>query len=130
MCIRDRTNSRDGVPGLQEIPGIQYVFSRKEDYDFQRSVLILITPRLADYVYKEPTSAILNEDSEQSALLGLRAKYLDWFKPYPNTASVFNFMQRNRLYREFRTGDVSLEEWKGSGTLDERLAQIKTFLYF
>ena len=130
LSEKEVTNSRDGVPGLQEIPGIQYVFSRKEDYDFQRSVLILITPRLADYVYKEPTSAILNEDSEQSALLGLRAKYLDWFKPYPNTASVFNFMQRNRLYREFRTGDVSLEEWKGSGTLDERLAQIKTFLYF
>ena len=130
LSEKEVTNSRDGVPGLQEIPGIQYVFSRKEDYDFQKSVLILITPRLADYVYKEPTTALINEDNEQSALLGLRAKYLDWFKPYPNTASVFNFMQRNRLYREFRTGDVSLEEWKGSGSLDDRLAQIKTFLYF
>ncbi|MEP7312974.1 MAG: hypothetical protein ABI859_10350 [Pseudomonadota bacterium] len=34
------------MPGLQDVPGVQYLFSNKKTNHLQRSVLILVTPRL------------------------------------------------------------------------------------
>ncbi len=124
---------RDGVPLLQDIPGVQYLFSRKQRTVYQNSLLILITPRAPQFVYqsdkaREEYEKSLSEDDRQVA--SLRARYADWFKPYPNWASVFNRLQDNALYREFRTGDVTLESWSGGSTLKERLSEIRHFLYF
>lgn len=124
---------RDGVPLLQDIPGVQYLFSKKQRSVYQNSLLILITPRAPQFVYqsekaREEYEKSLSEDDRQVA--SLRARYADWFKPYPNWASVFNRLQDNALYREFRTGDVTLESWSGGSTLKERLSEIWHFLYY
>jgi tetratricopeptide (TPR) repeat protein len=124
---------RDGVPLLQDIPAIQYLFSKKQRAVYQNSLLILITPRAPQFVYqsekaREEYEKSLSEDDRQVA--SLRARYSDWFKPYPNWASVFNRLQDNALYREFRTGDVTLESWSGGSTLKERLSEIAHFLYY
>jgi len=60
----------------------------------------------------------------------LQACYSDWFRPYPNWASVFHHMQANKLYREFRTGDVALEKWENQETRKNRLNTALDFLYF
>ena len=133
LSEKETERTRDGVPLLQDIPGIQYLFSKKTTRDFQKSVLILLTPRPANYVYQSAAGkkqTRKRQRSSERALSELQARYSDWFKPYPNWASVFHHMQANSLYREFRTGDVRMESWATQETLEDRLKSALDFLYF
>ena len=130
---KELDQTRDGVPLFQDIPGVQYLFSNKKRNVYQNSLLVLITPRPPQYIYqteaaREEYEKSLSEEERQVA--NLRARYADWFKPYPNWASVFNRLQDNALYREFRTGDVTLESWSGGTSLLERLKEIRNFLHY
>lgn len=132
LSEKETSRTRDGVPVLQDVPLLQYLFSRADTRDFQRSVLILITPRRTQYVYRPKTGkdgALIGAEGSE-ALGELRARYTDWFKPYPNMASVFHHLGSSPLYREFRTGDVTLERWERQATLNERLRQAVEFLYY
>ncbi len=124
---------RDGVPGLQDVPLLQYLFSRQQTRSFQSSVLILMTPRPPQYVY-QPDSAREEYDKsltpDQRSLENLRSRYSDWFKPYPNWSAIFRHLQGNSLYREFRTGDVELETWSDMRLLEDRLKQALEFLHY
>jgi Tfp pilus assembly protein PilF len=133
LSEKEAESTRDGTPLLQEVPWLQYLFSRHLTVDFQKSVLILITPRPAQYTY-QPDKArkehekTLSEDDR--SLASLRARYSDWFKSYPNWASIFKQMQGNSLYREFRTGDVELEKWHSAQSLKDRLPQAVRFFWY
>jgi len=133
LSEKETSRTRDGVPVLQDVPLLQYLFSRADTRDFQRSVLILLTPRRTQYTYQKKTGAkeggIIGAEGSE-ALGELRARYADWFKPYPNLASVFHHLGSSSLYREFRTGDVTLERWDRQATLNERLRQAVEFLYY
>jgi tetratricopeptide (TPR) repeat protein len=129
LSEKETGNTRDGVPILQDIPILQYFFSKQSTREFQKSVLILMTPRLPSYTYQsEETKSRYN--NRERALNELEARYSDWFKPYPNWASVFSHMQNNSLYREFRTGDVTMETWANAATVKSRVAQALDFLYY
>ncbi len=128
LSEKETENIRDGVPGLQDIPIVQYLFAEKSTLDFQKSVLILLTPRKPAYVYQDTAS--LPPERRSQVLSELQARFSDWFKPYPNWASVFHHLQSNVLYREFRTGDVTLERWESQGHLRNRLNSILDFIYF
>ena len=132
LSEKETERTRDGVPGLQDVPLLQYFFSRATTRDFQKSALILLTPRDPNYVFREqPKSADGKPPSKRDKVLNeLRARYADWFKPYPNWASVFHHMQNNKLYREFRTGDVELEKWDSLMTRSERWRQILDYLFY
>lgn len=128
LSEKETQKSRDGVPFLQNIPLIQYLFSNKAQLDFHRSVLILITPRPRLNVYAKTAE---EKDAANSGMINeLQARYSDWFKPYPNTSSVFHHLQSNSLYREFRTGDVSMERWNTQQTLKDALRQAAEFIYY
>lgn len=60
----------------------------------------------------------------------LRARYGDWFEPYPNLTSVFHQLNYAGLYREFRTADVTLERWERMQGTRERLLQALEELYY
>ncbi len=133
LSEKESTTTRDGVPGVQDVPLLQYLFSQQAQTEYQKSVLILITPRPASYTWlsDESKAAMAREDGEATAGVEvLRARYSDWFKPYPNLASVFHHLNLADLYREFRTGDVKLERWDRMDTTRQRLKQALGFLYF
>jgi len=134
LSEKETTNTRDGVPGLQDIPFWQYFFSRQARTDYQKSVLILITPRPANYTWLSDASkaefAKSPDDPFTPSMDVLRARYSDWFKPYPNLASVFHHLNAADLYREFRTGDVTLETWDRMDSTRSRLKQALGFLYY
>ncbi len=134
LSEKESTTNRDGVPGLQDVPGFQYLFSKQSKTDYQKSVLILITPRPANYTWLSEESkaefARNPDDPFTPSLDVLRARYSDWFKPYPNLASVFHHLNAADLYREFRTGDVTLESWDRANTTGSRLRQALGFLYY
>jgi type II secretory pathway component GspD/PulD (secretin) len=56
LSEKESTNTRDGVPGMQDIPFLQYLFSAQQKTEFQKSVLILITPRPANYTWLSDAS--------------------------------------------------------------------------
>jgi tetratricopeptide (TPR) repeat protein len=133
LSEKEADMTRDGVPGLQDVPLLQYLFSKNTTTDYQKSVLILLTPRPPQYVYqpdkaRQEYEKSLSEDERPIATL--RSRYADWFKPYPNWASVFHHLQENGLYREFRTGDVDLESWSDLRALHDRLNQALDFLHY
>lgn len=133
LSEKETDNVRDGVPGLENVPVVQYFFSRQTTRDFNKSVLILLTPRTAEYVFRprdvrEREQAAMSPD--QRVLSELQSRYTDWFRPYPNWASVFHHLQENQLYREFRTGDVTLEHWETQTELKNRLSKLSDFLLY
>lgn len=131
LSEKQTNRERDGVPGIQDIPLLQYLFSKKEKSLFQKSVLILLTPRKPAFI--QQNSEMSNEASNVSGsatLEELKSRYSDWFLPYPNWASVFQDMQNNSLYREFRTGDVSLERWEDHDDRGLRIKKVLNFLYY
>lgn len=133
LSEKETERTRDGVPGLQDVPLVQYLFSKQTSRDFQKSVLILLTPRRPQYVYqsekaKEKVRKRLSK--EERVLYDLQARFSDAFRPYPNWASVFHHMQANSLYREFRTGDVTLETWADHSSHQQRLKKALEFLYY
>ena len=135
LSEKESTNTRDGIPVLQDVPLLQYLTSQQQRTDYQRSVLILITPRPAAYTWVsedgKPGAVTLGGDDAGAASVDvLRARYSDWFKPYPNLASVFHHLNSADLYREFRTGDVTLERWDRMENTSERLKQALGFLYY
>ena len=133
LSEKETDNVRDGVPGLENVPVIQYFFSRQTTRDFNKSVLILLTPRTTEYVFR-PRDVREREQAtmspEQRVLSELQSRYTDWFRPYPNWASVFHHLQENQLYREFRTGDVTLENWETATELKNRLSKLPDFLLY
>lgn len=134
LSEKQTENTRDGVPVLQDVPLIQYLFSSQTTRDFNRSVLVLVTPRRAEYTYRPRDARKLTGAaqgaSEDEVLNELKARYTDWFRPYPNWASVFRHLQNNTLYREFRTGDVALERWDTQSSHGARLKSALNFLYY
>lgn len=115
--------TRDGVPLLQDLPIIQYLFSNKRTEDVQRSVLILLTPRMPAYMAKSGPPGVDGTGA-------LREKFgLTGGNP-SNAEAVLSHLQTNTLFREFRQGDVSLERWEHTNTTFERLRQALDFLYY
>jgi tetratricopeptide (TPR) repeat protein len=134
LSEKETTGTRDGVPVLQDVPFLQYLFSAQQKTDYQKSVLILITPRPANYTWLSEQSkaeyAKTPDDPFTPSMDVLRARYQDWFKPYPNLASVFHHLNAADLYRDFRTGDVTLEAWDRMDSTRSRLKQALGFLYY
>lgn len=116
-------NTRDGVPLLQDIPIIQYLFSNRRTEDVQRSVLILLTPRAPAYLAKTGASGADGTGA-------LREKFGFGGGNPSNAEAVLSHLQTNTLFREFRRGDVSLERWEHMNTTLERLRQALDFLYY
>jgi len=130
LSERETNNNRDGVPVMQDVPGLQYLFAKRDTSDFQRSVLLLITPRSPQYTYRNEVTKSDSEVDADQGMQELRARYGDWFNPYPNLASVFSHMNASSIYREFRTGDVTLEQWDRQDTRSARLRQALDFLFY
>ncbi len=129
LSEKETENIKDGVPILQDIPLIQYFFSRETTKDFTKSVMILLTPRQPQYTFKEGKTTGPRV-GQNPALSELRDRYMDWFNPYSTAEAIFYHMQDNRLYRELRTGDVSLERWENYSGFRDRLKDALDFLYY
>jgi hypothetical protein len=130
LSDRVHTSDRKGTQILGDIPILDFFFSRQEETKSYKSVIVLVTPRLPHYTYR--TSASLKREAtrgrtslELAAMNEVRGRYTDWFKMYSNLGTVFDKLQGNQLYRELRTGDVSLEKWESKHNI---LPQIETVL--
>lgn len=132
LSERDQSRDRDGVPVLQDIPIVQYLFSRNVERNYYKSVLILLTPRKAQYTNRADED--IAADKAQAtpgdlALAEFEAKYRPWFKPIPNIGEIVQRLEGTPLYREFRTGDIA-GSWQSAHNHESRLKAAIDFLFF
>jgi Flp pilus assembly protein TadD len=127
LSEKENSSSRDGVPGLQDVPGVQYVFSKKQDTQLSHSALILITPRSPIYAAHDEAAAP-GGVSEAEQALGRR---LGFPATVPtNVEAIVRSLSDTDLFRQFRQGDVAMERWDRVATTGDRLRQALSFLYY
>lgn len=127
MSEKSSSSTRDGVPGLQDVPVLQYLFSNKRTNDLQRSVLILVTPR-APMLISEDTAS--ENEPMAMRMQQLREKFgFDDSTP-ANIEAIMTQLQGNDHFREFRQSDVSLKRWDRMRTTGDRLKEALGFLYY
>ena len=127
LSEKSTANTRDGVPVLQDVPVVQYLFSNKKTNDIQRSVLILITPRAPVY------TANTNQDGDTAVSAStqvLREKFGFSGGTPSSVEAVLSHLKANDIFREFRQGDVTLERWDRMRSTGDRLHQALGFLYY
>lgn len=127
LSEKTSASTRDGVPGLQDVPGLQYLFSNQKTNEIQRSVLILVTPRAPVQVAEADKS---EGRSMADGMKALRARFGLAASIPANVEAVMNQLKPNDFFREFRQGDVSMERWDRMRTTGDRLREALTFLYY
>lgn len=132
LTERQLNESKKGVPLLKDIPVLQYLFSTETNNDLTQSVLVMITPRLPVTGVNAP---VANRDAagdprQQSSLKELREQIPATLRPTPNLNLVFLDMEDNRLFREFRSGDIRADDWRRPPRIERTLNQIADFLYY
>ena len=127
LSEKSSSNTRDGVPVMQDVPFLQYLFSNKKTNDYQRSVLILITPR--DPVYTSKIDQSPNAAMSDS-MKALREKFGFTGSTPANVEVVLHQLKTNDSFRQFRQGDVTLERWDRMHSTGDRLRQALGFLFY
>jgi len=119
---------KSGFPGLQDIPGIQYFFSRETTQSEHNSVMYLMTPRRYSSNVKATQAAFKSETNERPMLTELELRNKDWYSPYQN--EIVTLKALAPIYHEYRTGDLIPVKWSQRDRLKQQITQILTFLWY
>ena len=133
LSERDTGVSNSGVPVLRDVPLAQYLFSRKSERDFQKSVLIMITPRRPQYTSRGEADVKAERDkmSENDRVQAeFEDKYRLWYKLVPNMAYAMNQLNDSAVFREFRSGDLAFPSWVSRQSHSGRLKAALNFLFY
>jgi type II secretory pathway component GspD/PulD (secretin) len=134
---REVTTAESGVPVLNRVPVIQYLFNRKVENDFSKHVLVLITPRkpakfqdLLDDA--ERHRAEMERIGQRGTLPAEAAIVIDRHgEAYKtNLRAIAAKMGLNKYYQEFKTGDLSPRRFHAHGSLNRILADLRQLLYY
>ena len=115
LTEREAISGTSGVPVLKDIPGLQYLFSKNTVQNFNKTVLILITPRTI-MAYGET----LEKVSELQKSAGTEPKVLQETREralkelggrWPNLYRTFRNMSRSERAFGVRANDIELEDW-------------------
>ena len=133
LSERDVERDNSGVPGLRNVPIVQYLFSKNQVREYSKSVLILLTPRRPSYTNRSDDAvkadrAKLSADQQVGA--EFEDKYKVWFRQVPNVALANSMLESASVYREFRTGDVDLPNWRAEAAHSYRLKRALSFLFY
>ncbi|MBT5390264.1 MAG: hypothetical protein HOL16_06130, partial [Alphaproteobacteria bacterium] len=115
LTDQSKDYASEGVPILEDIPGISYFFSRKTTQNIRKSVLVLLTLRAAEKIYKDADGKWVRLPS----ITKEEEKGLKFFKQFQklhaNQVKIPSVMKKalkglkNRHYsRLFRPNDVSV----------------------
>lgn len=128
LSERETSKSADGVPGLMDIPVLNFLFSQRVERQFERSILILMTPRRPHYTRQ---SAEDREEAEQKMselerdLKRLQQRNGDWYTPRPTFSEIQDKLQGREFFEEFRNGDVQIKSWQKDAKSQKHIAQVQ-----
>lgn len=131
LSERETETDKEGVPGVQRVPIAKLAFSTERKREFRKSVMILLTPRRAQYLHKtEHDNPGLAQSQADRRIRELEGRYRDWFRPLSHTANIFEELRTNQLYlREYRTGDIPIDNWNDSGYNEEQMGEALRHIY-
>lgn len=134
---REVATAASGVPVLNQVPIVQYLFNRKLESDFAKHVLVLITPRKPVKFQELLSDAERHRDEverigQRGALPAEAAAAIDQHGAtyQSNLRAVAAKMGLNKYYQEFKTGDLSPRRFYPSGSLNRILTDIQQVLYY
>lgn len=134
---REVSSAASGVPVLNQVPGIQYLFNRKVENDYAKHVIVLVTPRrperFQDVVSDaEKHTAEMERVGRRGALTTEAASAIaQQEKIYEsNLRAITAKMSLNKYYQEFKTGDLSPRRFYPQGTLNRIFTDIMRVLYY
>lgn len=114
LSERETSRSDDGVPFLKDIPGVNLFFSDRSERQFQRSILILMTPRRPQYTRQSAAdreAVKSNQSALEQDLERLNEWHGDWYTPRPTFNEIIDKLQTREFFEEFRSGDVKINAW-------------------
>jgi Tfp pilus assembly protein PilF len=124
-------DSTSGVPGLQDVPIVQYFFSNESTHSARRSIVFMLTPRSPDAVKAAVNRAMSRETYKASRVTELKSRNPNWFATQPNLISIFHYIEKDPvIYYEFRTGDILPPSWGREVPVEHKLVQLEAFLYY
>ncbi len=134
LTERELMTGSSGVPILKDIPGVQYLFSKNTVQNFNKTVLILITPRRI-MAYDETLEKVkelqksdklepkLVQETRQRALKELGGRW-------PNLYRAIRNMSRSERAFGVRANDIELEDWNRPQRIQKILQDAVNSLYF
>lgn len=134
LSERENTSTSSRTPFLGDLPGLQYLFSRKDNEDFTRSVIVLLTPRrvanLNDTVAGLEKTAAAEAGQDPEMVRQIRQKALkELGGVWPNLPIALRQMDRNRLFRAARTGDMEIDGWEVPSRIEQMLNDLVGLIY-
>ncbi|WP_417824977.1 hypothetical protein [Thalassospira lucentensis] len=128
LSERETSKSADGVPGLMDIPILNLLFSQRVERHFERSVLILMTPRRPLYARRAQVDrdGMIEEMSDlERDIERLEQRHKDWFTPRATFSEVIEKLQGREFFEEFRNGDVKIQSWQNDATGQQHIAMVR-----
>jgi len=124
LTERETTKSDSGVPIIRDVPGINLLFSEKASREFERSILILLTPRRSHFTNRsaEDRQAKLNQlSSIERDIERFERRHDDWFVPRAVFSELLDDLRGTAFAEEFRMDDLPVREWKrkNSGLIND-----------
>lgn len=121
--------AKSGVPTLQDIPLLQYLFSTSSTQELRKSVLVTITPRRSSLtdVNGGGNANALHEDP---LVAEVRKRLQKNFTYSPNVLKIMKSQEYNRYVMQFREGDLAEVDWKSANELGYFFDELKRFLYY
>lgn len=134
LSERELNSQSSGVPVLKDIPGVQYLFSRKTNQDYSKSVLILLTPRRVSS-FGETLDTVNqiygDEQSDPKVLQETRARALkELGGTWPSLYKTLRHMTRNQLLHGVRSNDMRIDDWQQPPRLGKVLQEAVDTLYY
>lgn len=134
---REVASAGSGVPVLNQVPIVQYLFNRKVESDYSKHVLVLITPRKPSRFQELLSDAErhleeMNRIGQRGALpadvAAAIARHSEIYEG--NLRAIVAKMGLNKYYREFKTGDLTPRRFHATGSLSRILSEIRQVLYY
>ena len=133
LTVNSNDNTKSGVPLLQDIPGLQYLFSRAVQEEVRKSILILLTPRKPRYyneILTHGERANLEDEANKKETYYTRLLINKERISTTNSDAILSHLGNNQLYRQFRKGDLKLDDWNNADTFMGSLKRMAGFLYY
>lgn len=128
LSERETETDKNATPGLGRVPVAKYLFSEKRRRDFRKSVLILLTPRRAQFLDRSRDG--YPQSYKDSRMGELEQRYRDWFRPPSHASEIMRELRENTLYlREYRTGDIPMDNWNADASMRERMGIALRHIY-
>ncbi len=130
LSERGKDNSENGVPILQDIPVVQYLFSKKEELEKKTSILILLTPRKPRYANDTLTEAELDNRADLEKVYTDTLKTTEKIRNTNLNAVMAHLGDGSDFYRQFRTGDIELKFFENDDSIFGAIKRTLGFLYY